>query len=213
MSSSNTAFLFVPGAWCPGYYYHKVTKKLQDLGHSATYTDLPSVGRKDIVPGLDDDAAHVRIQANALLDAGKDVVIVGNSYGGFVVLEACKGLTHRDGLKHIITINSPLALKGQTMQDLVGDQAPVPKDDTKSWIEAGPVELGLMVFFGSLPEEEGRKYAAMVKEQSVKPLREPLSFAAYEEVPCTAVISGKDLAFKTQSQHEVRVPESSFRCI
>ncbi|KAF2679400.1 alpha/beta-hydrolase [Lentithecium fluviatile CBS 122367] len=212
MAASKVAFLFVPGSWCPGYYFHKVSSKLEAQGYTAISVNLPSVGRKDLIPGLEDDAAHVRSEATAFLDAGKDVVIVGNSYGGFVTLEACKGLPRKlddaskEGsgiLKHIVTINSPLAQKGQSMQDLVGDQAPIPKDSTDPWIEPVPGELGYRVLFGSLNEEEGMKYAGMVQAQCIKPLLEPLTFVGYEEVGCTAVISGKDLAFKKEKQFEL----------
>jgi hypothetical protein len=208
MSPSKTAFLFVPGAWCPGYYYHKVAEKLQAQGHEAVYVDLPSVGRKDDAPGLQDDAAYVHSKATALLDAGNDLVIVGNSYGGFVTVEACKGLVEKrtsssGQLKHIITINSPLGQKGQSADDLVGDQAPIPKDSTDPWIDPIPGAIAYQVFFGSLGEEEGIKYGNMVAAQSLRALLEPLTFAAYEEVPCTVVISGKDIAFKTETQHVV----------
>lgn len=46
MYTTKTAFTFIPGAWCPGYYYHKVTEKLQSLGYSAQYIDLPSVEKR-----------------------------------------------------------------------------------------------------------------------------------------------------------------------
>jgi pimeloyl-ACP methyl ester carboxylesterase len=208
--SPKTAFLFVPGAFCPGSYYHKVTSNLQARGHEAEYLDLPSVGRKDPAPGLQDDASHIRAHATALLDAGKDLVLVGNSYGGFAILEACKGLLNRDAstsgqVKRIVTINSPLAQKGQSMKDLVGDLAPIPEDDSEPWVEPGPVEFGQIVFFGSLGEEEGRRYAGMTRAQSVKPLLEPLSFAALKEVECTVVVSEKDLAYKKERQDEVCV--------
>jgi len=210
MSASNTAFLFVPGAWCPGYYYHKVAEKIQAQGYKAVYMDLLSMGRKDKAPSLQDVAAHVRSEATDLLGAGHDLVIVGNSYGGFVTLEVCKGLVQTEGskggqLKHIITINSPLGQKGQSMKDLVGDEAPIPKDDSDPWLDPVPAHLGYPLLFGSLAEAEGKEYAGMMGAQSLRPLLEPLTFAAYEEVPCTAVISGKDLAYKPESQNEVCV--------
>lgn len=208
---SKSAFLFVPGAWCPSTYFEKVASKLHAQGHSAVAIDLPSVGRKDFMPGLQDDAGHVRSKACELLSTGKHLTIVGNSYGGFVTLEACKGLLEKEKigenggvLRSIVTINSPLAQKGQSMNDLVGDQAPIPQDPTDPWIEPVPGELGYRVLFGSLGEEEGLEYAAMAKAQCVKPLLEPLSYAAYEEVDCTVVISEKDLAFKPETQNEVR---------
>lgn len=208
MSTPKVAFLCVPGSWCPGYYFHKLTEKLQANGYNATFVDLPSVGRKDEAPGLQDDVAHVRAKGNALLDAGYDLILVGNSYGGFVVLESSKTLvgkstSNRGSLKHMITINSPSAKPGQSMFDLVGDQAPIPKDSTDPWIEAVPAEFAYRGLFGSLPEEEGLKYGAMVGAQSMKPLLEPLTFAAYEQVPCTAIICGKDIAFKPETQHKV----------
>ncbi|KAJ4289060.1 hypothetical protein N0V90_011402 [Kalmusia sp. IMI 367209] len=205
MSGSKTAFLFIPGAWCPGYYNHYVTEKLQALGHEAIYVDLPSSGKKSGAPGLEDDASHVRAKAAAILDSGKDLVIAGNSYGGFVAQESSKGLTRADRgeggqLKHIILIASLFAKKGQTMKDLVGDQVPIPEEN--EWIEAPPGEMAYKAFFGSLSEEDGLRYGNMIWQQSVRALVEPLTFTAWETVPTTTVVAGKDLALNPQTQIE-----------
>ncbi|KAJ4353660.1 uncharacterized protein N0V89_005390 [Didymosphaeria variabile] len=202
---ANTAFLFVPGAWCPGFYNHKVTDKLQALGYHAVYVDLPSSGKKDDAPGLQEDASHVRTHAAAILDSGSNLVIAGNSYGAFVAQEACEGLTKAsrpDGshVCHIVIIASFFARKGQTMKDLVDGQVPIPEDN--EWLEAPPGDAAYKAFFSSLSEDEGLKYGNMLREQSTRALVEPLTFAAWETVPTTMVVAGKDLALKPQTQSE-----------
>jgi pimeloyl-ACP methyl ester carboxylesterase len=207
MSAQKTAFLFVPGAWCPGFYFHKVTEKLQVQGYEAQYVDLPSVGKKDVAPDLEDDVAIVRSAAIALLDAGNNLIIGGNSYGGFVTLESCKSLVESarpnsaGHLVHILIIDSFLAEVGDTMKDLA-EGAPVPDNIDDPWIEPVPGVLGYQFFCGSLPAEEGMKYGNMIEAQSVKPMFDPLTFAAYEEVPTTMVIGGRDIALKPERQHE-----------
>ncbi|KAF2241764.1 alpha/beta-hydrolase [Trematosphaeria pertusa] len=211
MSHSTTAFLFVPGAWCPSTYYSKVVSLLTAQGYTAFAFNLPSCGKKDTVPTFADDVTHIRSHATSLLDAGKDVVIVGNSYGGFVTLESCKGLAKKDReadgktggtLKGIILIGSFLAEVGNTMKELTAGHVPLPPDLSDPWIEPVPGDAGYRFLCGSLPEEEGLKWGNMVRAQCVAPFVEPLTYAAYEEVPTTMVIGGKDVALPPDVQHE-----------
>ncbi|KAF2642936.1 alpha/beta-hydrolase [Massarina eburnea CBS 473.64] len=213
MPPKKTAFLFIPGAWCPAYFFHKVTEKLQAQGYTAQALDLPSIGKKATTPGLQDDIAYVRSAATALLDAGKDLVIVGNSYGGFVTLESAKTLVksardHVVGggeLKHLILISSFCAEVGDTMKALATD-APLPASPGEDpWIEPVPGEMNYRFLCGSLSEEEGLRYGNMVRAQCVRPMFEPLTFAAYEVVETTVVVGGRDCALRPEVQ------EKSFR--
>ncbi|KAL1608073.1 hypothetical protein SLS60_003012 [Paraconiothyrium brasiliense] len=86
------------------------------------------------------------------------------------------------------------------MKDLVDGQVPIPEEN--EWIEAPPGEVAYKAFFGSLSEDEGVKYGNMFREQSTRALIEPLTFAAWETVPTTMVVAGKDLALKPQTQSE-----------
>jgi pimeloyl-ACP methyl ester carboxylesterase len=84
------AVLFVPGAFHQATVYDKVIEKLRmDNYHDLTAIDLSSVGS---LAGRDADVAAVRHILIQRLENGKDVLLVGNSYGATVIGEAVKGL-------------------------------------------------------------------------------------------------------------------------
>lgn len=129
MSTSKPTFVLVAGAFCPGFYFHKVVDRLASEGYDAFAVDLPTVGKKEGPPATAyDDSNLVRSKVEALLDEGKNVILVANSYGGFVVTEAAKGLgkTDRDtagktggALIHLIILGSVLTSLGSTFHDMV----------------------------------------------------------------------------------------------
>ncbi|KAF1952698.1 alpha/beta-hydrolase [Byssothecium circinans] len=206
MAAKNTAFLFVPGAWCPGYYFHKVTEKLEAQGYETKSIDNATLGKQEIAPPLEDDLNRVRSVAASFLDRGKDLVIVASSYGGFVTSESCKTLVksaRKDSpgeLKHIVLLGSVMPEVGERMKDLV-ERAPLPESaDEHSWVEVLDAEQNYQQLFGSLPEDEGLKYGKLAKAQSMRSMFEPLTFAAYEHVPTTMVIPGRDLVLPPEFQ-------------
>jgi pimeloyl-ACP methyl ester carboxylesterase len=223
MSPQSTAFFFVPGAFCPGTYFHKVVDELRSQGYYARALDLPSMDtklkEKGELPGLYADATYVREAILGALDhshESKNVVLVASSYGGAVAFEACKGITAeerretrtgQDGggiLKHLVLLGSLLAEPGPTAQELVG--APIPDDPETnrpvSHINALDTGLAGAVLCGSLPKEKQEYYGAMGKAISAQAFLEPLTFAAFEKVPTTLVIGAKDLALPPEKQHE-----------
>ncbi|CAO2657749.1 Nn.00g038750.m01.CDS01 [Neocucurbitaria sp. VM-36] len=225
MSPSNTAFFFVPGAFCPASYYDKVASLLKARGYSARALDLPSMdlALKDAgkTPGLYDDAKYVRENMSDVLDdlrEGKDVIIVASSYGGAVTFEACNGITAderresgkgtRSGgeLKHLVLLGVLLAEPGPTVKELVGANVPVDTDsrmpNAATHIDAIDPTIAGAVLCGSLPREEQEYYGAMGKSICAQAFNEPLTFAAWEKVPTTLIIGDKDLALAPEKQHE-----------
>jgi len=86
----NPAVLFVPGAFHQAIVYEKVIASLyRDDYRDLIAIELPSVGS---LAGRDADVAIVRRIITQKLEGGKDVLLVGNSYGGTVIGEAVKGL-------------------------------------------------------------------------------------------------------------------------
>jgi pimeloyl-ACP methyl ester carboxylesterase len=80
------SYLLVHGAWCGGWVWDDVAKRLAKAGHRVGVVDqLPSSGTDPASLGdLTDDANHVR----SLLDAQDEpVVLVAHSYGGMVITE------------------------------------------------------------------------------------------------------------------------------
>ncbi len=55
-----------------------------------------SEGRPGKPPTMYDDAAFINKEAEKLADEGKDVILVGHSYGGVPVTEGAKGLGKKE---------------------------------------------------------------------------------------------------------------------
>jgi pimeloyl-ACP methyl ester carboxylesterase len=206
--SPKPSFIFVPGSWCPGRYYEKVIAILQSAGYEAIALDLLSVGKKDYVPTGYNDAAHVRAKATEVLDQGKDVILVANSYGGWVVQEASKGLAREDrasggAVVHLVLLDTLLVPEGATFSSLVAQYVPMPITDPNiEWIEPMPGEHAGSFLFGTMPEEEQLHYGKMAAAQSAKALTDPLTYAAWQHIPTTSVIGEDDLALPPGVQHE-----------
>ena len=199
--SAKPVFILVPGAFCPGLYFHKVADILKSQGYEAISIDRPTLGRKPEIPApsLYDDGDHVRSIAAGLLDSGKDVILCANSYGGSVVYEACKGITKSErsskpggDLRHLVLLGSLLSPKGITVAELLGVQISMDPEEEGSgptYMDQPPAAAMQEVLFGSLPDEEKKHYGSMGRPQSRASMTVPMTFAAYEVVPTTLVIS------------------------
>jgi pimeloyl-ACP methyl ester carboxylesterase len=200
-SPSSTAFILVPGAFCPGAHYEKVTRLLHDQGYEVSQIDLLTTGRQPNPPSMYEDAAHVRSTIVSFADRGKNVVLVGNSYGGTVITEAPKGVTLADrkregkegGVSHLIYIASLLGEIGQSTAQLVMAQLP---PDLFNAIDgyAEPMDAATSgaMLAGGLPQEEQLHYAGMLKPMSTMAFDDALTYAAWKDVPTTFVCADQD---------------------
>jgi hypothetical protein len=92
-------FVLVPGAWHTASAFDTLVPLLHAANHFTTCVSLPSVG---VSPGVKDfsaDVLAVRTAVSALVDLGKEVVVVAHSYGGIPVTEALRDLSRSEILK------------------------------------------------------------------------------------------------------------------
>lgn len=221
MSSPKVTFIFIPGGFCPAHFFHKVIPLLQSRGYDAQAIELRSTDstlrKREERPGLYDDGTHVRESVLKVLDEGSDVVLVASSYCGSVAFEACKGITmaerrkeQKSGgeLKHLILLGSLAAEPGITVQELVGANVPVDTEVRGSdgpgvtHIMPPPLELVGAGLCASLSKEEQEKYGSMLRPMSAQAFLEPMTFAAWKEVPTTVVIGDKDAVLAPEIQHD-----------
>lgn len=212
-SPQDTAFVLVPGAFCPGQYYHKVTSLLKKRGYSVHEIDLPSVGKRDGPPAtMYDDAGHIRSVVSKFADEGKNVVLAANSYGGFVATEAVKGTTPAErnsagksapeALVHLVYIGSLLPPVGINIQELVGDKQPAQIVSELEYIEPMDPSIGGAYICSDISESEQKHYAAMQKPHSAVSFTGRLAYAGYLHVPTTFVLTGKDKAVDPKFLHD-----------
>jgi pimeloyl-ACP methyl ester carboxylesterase len=214
MSHSHPHFIFVPGAFSPAHYFHKVIALLSPT-YTASAIELPSMSASlradNAQPGLYSDATHVRDIARASLSQGHDVILVGNSYGGAVCMEACKTLVEphnqsKGQVRHIVMLCSLMADKDFTIAQLIGGNLPIDVEarlpSTAVYHEPIDPAIAGAVLCGSLPKAEQDEYASMGRPICAQAFTEPLTFAAWREVPTTLVIGDKDMALPMEKQVE-----------
>lgn len=96
VATDKPALILVPGAFHRASVYDEVKSQLGNIGYEHIYAvDLPSVGYDvaDVKRTADVDVVTELLETR--LEAGKDVVLVGNSYGATVIVEAVKDFEDR----------------------------------------------------------------------------------------------------------------------
>jgi pimeloyl-ACP methyl ester carboxylesterase len=87
--SDAAAVVFVHGGWGGSWCWDRVTPLLDARGIRWSAVDLPTCSPQPNAPAtLSDDAATVRAAIDA---AGGPCVVLGHSYGGMVITQACAG--------------------------------------------------------------------------------------------------------------------------
>ena len=209
--TSNTAFVLVPGGFCPGAYFHKVTSLLEKDGYEVAQIDLPGVGKRDGPPAtMYDDAEYVRTKALQFADQGKDVVLAGNSYGGIVITEAAKNISKADreavgkpgGVVHLVYLASGLAPVGISTQKLVADKVPVMMETDVEYNEPLDAATAGALLCSDMSKEDQLFYGAMQRPHSAAAFHSKLTYAGWQHIPTTVVIAELDKTLASSFLHE-----------
>lgn len=132
---SKPTIVVIPGGACPVVFYNDLVSSLTKHGHEAethnlrSYTDNPKGSEPQ---GLAEDAAYLHEKIEALADQGKDVVVVGHSYGGLVTTDAAHGLSKaeraragkRGGIVRIIYLTCIVGAVGSSSAETCADRLP-----------------------------------------------------------------------------------------
>ncbi|WP_049907321.1 alpha/beta fold hydrolase [Haloferax elongans] len=105
-TDSGTSFVLVPGAWLGGWCWKYLTPLLREDGHEVYIPTLTGLGEREHLarPGTDLDT-HIRDIVNVLTyEDLEDVVLVGHSYAGLVVLGVAEEVPER--LAHVVYLDA-----------------------------------------------------------------------------------------------------------
>lgn len=138
--STEPVFVLAPGAWHGPECFQLVLEKLNALGRETRTVTYPSVGAEPPTKGGFDDAAErpVRAVVEPLVNEGRQVILVGHSYGGFVISEASKGLGYKQrkadgkegGIVLLVYLAAFVLPKGQSVLKMIGGN-PLPWMDVQ----------------------------------------------------------------------------------
>ncbi len=186
------------GAW----WWHRMSGLLEELDVTSTCPALPSCGETGEAAGaegagLAEDVTAVR---QLLLDSDEPTIVVAHSYGGIVTAEAAAGV---ESVRHLLLISSYLPEVGQSLSDF-GDGAPAPFLDIDP--EAGTFgvrpELLSDTFLQDCDADVQAEAQAHLARQGVQVIAQPVSAAAWQDVPSTYLVCAQDMGTPARLQRE-----------
>ena len=118
--AARRTFVLVPGAYHGGWCFRRVAEQLRSRGHTVHSLTLTGLGdRAHLADRVIDVDLHVSDVAS-VLDAEEleDVVLVGHSYGGFVI----RGVAERRAskLRALVYLDALVPVDGETLLDHLG---------------------------------------------------------------------------------------------
>ena len=188
-----TTFALVPGAGGAAWYWHRVVPLLEEAGHEAVAVDLPGA---DPHAGLPEYAALVE----SAVEGRDDVVLVGQSMGGFTV----PLVAARRPLRAIVLLNAMVPLPGETAGawwDAVGQEGA-----RVAAARAGgyPAEFDLDTYFRHAVDPAVAAGGAEHERPEVdRAFETPCAFERWPDVPTHVVVGADDRFFPLELQRRV----------
>ncbi|CAG8109582.1 unnamed protein product [Penicillium olsonii] len=126
----NTIVVFAPGAWSAGSAYDEFRELLTRRGIASFAMDHLTNGAEPPNKRLSDDQERLRRIVSTYADEGKQIVLVGHSYGGMVITAASSGLGLEErakagqpgGIKVLVFMAAFVTPKGKCLKDMIGGQ-------------------------------------------------------------------------------------------
>ncbi|KAL9058270.1 MAG: hypothetical protein Q9162_001869 [Coniocarpon cinnabarinum] len=200
--------LCVPGAWHSSEIYTATIATLRQHGLHAVGLDLPSVGASPAHKTFDGDVTAIREALTQLIVAEeKEVVLVAHSYAGIPATEAPASLSRNErqqqgrkgGLIRLVYIMAVAMPEGFQAQPPGKEQYPDwMKLDNENGITTVDTKDAKNIFYNDMSSEEGEKWAAKLRPQSLGPFASITTFAAWRYVPSTFVNAPEDKTTFTQ---------------
>jgi pimeloyl-ACP methyl ester carboxylesterase len=132
MTITSPAYVLVPGAWQGGWSWQPVARRLREAGCAAVTITLPGLADGDERAGLRLSDAVDHVVAEVTRRDLSEVILVGQSWGGYVITGAAHQLVGR--LAKVTYYNAVVPARGTAMVDENAEYAAM----TRAAIEASP---------------------------------------------------------------------------
>jgi pimeloyl-ACP methyl ester carboxylesterase len=148
-------------------------------------------------PGLPEDVAAVR---QVLRDGHEPTIVVAHSYGGIVTAQAAAGI---GPVRHLLLVSSYLPEVGQSLSEF-GDGGPAPflEVDPDAGTFGVRRELLVDTFLQDCAPEVQVQAADHLARQSAQVAGQPVSAAAWQQVPSTYLVCAQDRGTPPRLQHQ-----------
>ncbi|OAP63370.1 hypothetical protein AYL99_02597 [Fonsecaea erecta] len=218
---SKPSLLLIPGSFALPEFYDPIIDAVAAKGYEIKGLHKPSVGlasgqgREGVAPpSMYDDAAFIAKEAEKLADQGKDVILLGHSYGGVPLTESTKGLSKEErqkqgkpgGIVNLAYMTALVPAVGQAAMSVLAD---VPKQqrldlkvDENGWMYHDAFEETAAIVFSDLPKEEGIAWAKKFPKHSALSFAGELTYAGYKDIPVSYLLCENDRCIPAEAQRE-----------
>ena len=133
-----TTYVLVHGAWSGAHNFRAVRRPLHAAGHDVFTPSLTGIGeRAHLTSPQVDLTTHVRDVVNVVLyEDLSDIVLLGFSYGGFVVTGALEHIAPR--VRHLVYLDAFVPDDGDTLLRLAGRDERVVVELGQAWFVPPP---------------------------------------------------------------------------
>lgn len=182
--------VLVHGAWHGPWCWDALTPLLEAAGHDVTTVDLPSVG------GDGDLAADVAVVRAGIEQSTEPTIVLGHSYGGIPITEACAPLPQ---VSHLVYLCAFMLDTGESLMGALNNEVP-------PWIvidaDAGVSRVPdpVPVFYADVDPTEAAAYAEQVSTQTLSSFGDALSKVAWHDVASTYIACTQDQAIPYPAQ-------------
>jgi pimeloyl-ACP methyl ester carboxylesterase len=182
MAATNTTnIVLVHGLWADGSSWSKVIPILQNAGHKVIAVQLP-------LHSLADDVATVK---RAIDLVGGPTILVGHSYGGFVITNAASNNQNVTGLVYVAAFAPDEGESTGTFVDVKKLPPGLLVPDSGGFVYLNP-----KLFHGAFVQDanatEAETMAAVQKPANISLLTEPSGPAAWKQLPSWFEVSEAD---------------------
>ncbi|MBI5720816.1 MAG: alpha/beta hydrolase [Burkholderiales bacterium] len=191
------------GAWC----WAAVQAELDRRGVPSEAVDLPGHGAsaQSLGDTLGNAAAVTAAVEHVVARSGGPVVLVGHSYGGVVIGQAAQ----RGQVDHLVFISALVADVGESANGVAAGLPPADFGGTApprlfrrhddGTLSADPAAAAA-VFYDDCPPKVAAAAVARLCRQRSASLEQPVTRAAWRDLPCTYVCCSRDRAISYAAQ-------------
>jgi pimeloyl-ACP methyl ester carboxylesterase len=186
-------FVLIPGAGGSAWYWHRIVPELRARGHQAVAVDLPGADESAGLPEYADAVV-------AAIGGRHDVVVVGQSMGGFTAPTACA----RTQTRMLVLVNAMVPLPGETAGAWWGNTGWEPARIAAAQAGGYPVEFDLAAYFlHDVPPEVAAAGEAHQYPEADIAFGQPCAIDRWPDVPTRAIVGRDDRFFPLEFQRRV----------
>ncbi|KAL4918721.1 Alpha/beta hydrolase fold-1 [Aspergillus aurantiobrunneus] len=198
--------VFSIGAWLTPPAFSTIQAKLAERGIPSEVPAHPSIGAEPPNKTLYDDVASFKAVLTQLVGGqGKDVIVVGHSYGGVVASCAVEGLAkasrkaagQEGGVIRIMYMAAFALDKGQSLLDMLGGQYLPWMDVQGDYVR---VIRGVEVALHDAPVEIQQKAESELVHTSRAVFSGPATYEPWHDIPPAYIITEDDRGLPLQFQ-------------